>query len=763
MKKKLLSVLLALCMVVAMLPGTALAAEFNDVDGHWGQEAIERWADYGVLNGKGNGVFDPNGVMTRAEFATMLVNMMGYTKTGTKTFTDLDPNAWYADAISKLEAAGVMTGVGGGRIDPKGQITREQAAVMLCRAFGIKASAEGTIAFQDKDKVSPWAVDAMTALSERGMINGVGNNMLSPDGIVNRATAAKLTSNMVAEYVTSDTVLTGEIKGVVIVAKGATVEIKDATVSAPIVVESASVSLTNTKAEEVKVAGEKAAVTADKDSTVTDVSIGGDAPAVEINGKVEGTVTVEEGATAPEIKGDGVKADQVVNNTDADVTVNGETVAPEEGKAGDNTGDTNDDANVSGPSSSGSGKPTTDVEEAEKKEDPEKTENHVHNYQVDGTAEGTVPATCTTAGKQILKCAVEGCPEPTKTEDVPALGHDFEGVEAGGECKREDCTVKKPTEACAEHQYVVTTVEATCLEAGKTTKVCSVCGNKQEETIAKLTTHAAESLVTIEAVEATCTQKGLTAGEQCKVCGKVTKEQKLTDYAEHVFGDPVVEKDADCTHGIKSTQTCENCDTTKTTTSAKKSKHSWGTGDDAGKCTTEGCTVTCGHEGMKETDKTCKTCGMANPDYKAPHVHEADTSEWIHNPTGHWHACKAEDCPVTDDDATKFPDFAKHDTKGANGGCSVCKYNTEKHELTYTPKDGTHHAVTCSATVCWEDHNEDNVTCTYDQDGGTKCVCGNTKSEDPKCICEDTKCTEGAPNNECPVCKEDYSACTVTE
>lgn len=345
MKKKLIPALLALCMAAALLTGTALAADFNDVDGHWGKDAIERWADCGVLNGKGGGKFDPNGVMTRAEFATMLVNLMGCSKSGTEVFTDLDPDAWYADAICKLAAAGVMRGDGAGKVDPMGEITREQAAVMLCRAFNIKPSGKGGMLFNDSGEVSSWAVDALTALSERGMIYGTGDNLISPKGIVNRATAAQLAGNIVAEYVTGDTVLTGPVDGAVIVTRGVKVEIRDAVVTASIVVESASVSLTDTKAENVVAAGEKASITADEKSTVAEVSVGGDAPKVELKGEVRGdvfvsgsnanvklegvvsgSVTVEEGAAGVTVTVP--KGTEVSNESGGSVSVNGSAVAP---------------------------------------------------------------------------------------------------------------------------------------------------------------------------------------------------------------------------------------------------------------------------------------------------------------------------------------------------------------------------------------------------------------------------------------------------
>ena len=72
MKKKVLSLLVALVMLIGMLPTTAMAADFHDTDGNWAEEAIDRWSDYGVIGGN-NGYFNPSGALTRAHMAAMLM------------------------------------------------------------------------------------------------------------------------------------------------------------------------------------------------------------------------------------------------------------------------------------------------------------------------------------------------------------------------------------------------------------------------------------------------------------------------------------------------------------------------------------------------------------------------------------------------------------------------------------------------------------------------------------------------------------------
>lgn len=330
-KKKILPLLLCLVMMFTLLPTAALAADFSDTDGHWGKTAIDRWADAGILNGKGNGNFDPNANMTRAEFAQVLVNLMGYTETAANPFTDVADDAWYADAILKLYAAGVMSGTGATTASPNAPISREQVAVLLCRALNIKPTGRGSLSgFGDGAQVSSWARDAVTALAERGMMNGVGNNTLAPLANINRASVAQLTSNMIAEYVTGNKEITGKVDGIVLVAAGATVTVKDAELTAPIIVApkaaNAKVTLTGaTKADEVIVAAKNAGVTVDKDASVESITTDAANTTVTVSGAVD-SIDVAKGADGAKIVANsGAKIDSVTTAAkDVKVTGTGE-------------------------------------------------------------------------------------------------------------------------------------------------------------------------------------------------------------------------------------------------------------------------------------------------------------------------------------------------------------------------------------------------------------------------------------------------------
>lgn len=317
MKRRISAALLTLCLLMSLMPTVAFAApsgSFDDVDGHWGQAAVERWAGYGVVNGDGTGNFNPDNQMTRAEFATMLANMLGYKEKATNTFSDVNDGDWFADAILKLAAAGVIQG-SNGMANPNAPISRQEAAVMMCRAFNIPTTG-GSLDFADSADVADWAKGAVAALASRGMMNGVGGNNVAPLANINRASVATLLDNMITEYVTEDKTVSGEVKGIVLVAGNATVTFEDATLAENLIVapkaEGAEVVLTgSTTAGDVYVDG-TATVKVDSSATAGDVQVGAANSTVEVAGKAD-TVTVDSAAADTKVN---VGKDATVSKVD---------------------------------------------------------------------------------------------------------------------------------------------------------------------------------------------------------------------------------------------------------------------------------------------------------------------------------------------------------------------------------------------------------------------------------------------------------------
>jgi len=184
MKKRVFSILLALCMILSLAPA-AFAAEgvITDVKADdWFAKEVAYVYENKLMNGVGNNAFDPNGSVSRAMVWTTLARLEGVNTTGS--------NPWYLAGQNWAMVTGVSDGT-----DPNGNITREQLVTMLYRYAQLKGYdvSEGKntslTSYGDSASVSPWAVEAMKWACGAGLINGVGSK-LAPQGSAIRAQLA---------------------------------------------------------------------------------------------------------------------------------------------------------------------------------------------------------------------------------------------------------------------------------------------------------------------------------------------------------------------------------------------------------------------------------------------------------------------------------------------------------------------------------------------------------------------------------------------
>ena len=112
------------------------------------------------------------------------------------TFADVAANAWYADAVNWAAEKGYVSGVGDGKFAPDASVTREQMALILYRYAG-SPDASGMVLreFADGDSVSAYAVDAIRWAVHEGLISGMENNTLAPQGTATRAQVAQILMN----------------------------------------------------------------------------------------------------------------------------------------------------------------------------------------------------------------------------------------------------------------------------------------------------------------------------------------------------------------------------------------------------------------------------------------------------------------------------------------------------------------------------------------------------------------------------------------
>jgi FlaG/FlaF family flagellin (archaellin) len=182
-------------------PTASKGTVFSDVPASLlGYNIITNLSTRGVVSGCPDGTFRPDAFITRAEFATMLVNALGLSITGTtSTFTDVAQCSWLYGPVNTAAAAGLVSGMGNNQCGPYSLITREQMAVMVARAMGNRAPAvDGTElnAFSDRSSVSSWAVTGMEVAVKAGIISGMTTDTLSPLDNATRAQAAAVIYQM---------------------------------------------------------------------------------------------------------------------------------------------------------------------------------------------------------------------------------------------------------------------------------------------------------------------------------------------------------------------------------------------------------------------------------------------------------------------------------------------------------------------------------------------------------------------------------------
>jgi len=183
MLKKIVASIIVIAMFISVSPALAV----SDIAGHWANNAIQRWTEFGAVRGYDDGTFRPDNHITRAEFATLLNRVLGSTELSDVEFPDVDPNSWYALEIARAVAAGFMLGDAGGTMRPNDNVTREEAVVMLFRAFGIEFAQRNLLIFFDTPQISYWALNAVISFTNEDIIRGFPDGSFRPQNYITRA------------------------------------------------------------------------------------------------------------------------------------------------------------------------------------------------------------------------------------------------------------------------------------------------------------------------------------------------------------------------------------------------------------------------------------------------------------------------------------------------------------------------------------------------------------------------------------------------
>ena len=182
-------------------------SSFTDIDGHWAEESIAFCVDRELFAGVTASNFEPETVMNRAMFVTVLSRLSGETIAGyVNNFSDVTNDAWYAQPSAWGATKGIVSGTGFASFSPLGAVTREQMAVLLYRYAIYYGLTDGSVdttllgSYTDGKGVSSWASDAMAWAIGKGLITGRTGNLLSPQASAKRCEVATILTRFVNKY-----------------------------------------------------------------------------------------------------------------------------------------------------------------------------------------------------------------------------------------------------------------------------------------------------------------------------------------------------------------------------------------------------------------------------------------------------------------------------------------------------------------------------------------------------------------------------------
>lgn len=185
---------------------------FVDVDNRktWAEAYIEALASKYIVKGKTDQTFAPKENMTRAQFAVLLVRALGLpSETYDRRFKDVKGTEWFNEN-GELAAAvkyGIIQGKGNGVFAPNAPVTRAEAAVMFKRALELSFlnydmaqldSTKKVTDFKDASQVKAWAKDSVEKMYQAGIFTGRENNRFVPAGYMTRAEVAKALAEFLA-------------------------------------------------------------------------------------------------------------------------------------------------------------------------------------------------------------------------------------------------------------------------------------------------------------------------------------------------------------------------------------------------------------------------------------------------------------------------------------------------------------------------------------------------------------------------------------
>ncbi|MBN2222879.1 MAG: S-layer homology domain-containing protein, partial [Vallitaleaceae bacterium] len=203
--KKVASIVLSIILAMNLvLPVNAGQSDFGMMDANR-TALLAKWMDAGVIKGYEDGSFQPDKEITRAEMVQVLANLFQFQSgSGTSEFTDVDSSKWYFSAVDHAYGQQIVQGYPDGTFGGDGKISKEDAVVMLYKAFRMTTEGEVESQFSDAQKVSDYAQSAVAYFEKMGYISGDSEGRFLPKAKLSRIELMEIIDAIVDLYVNED-------------------------------------------------------------------------------------------------------------------------------------------------------------------------------------------------------------------------------------------------------------------------------------------------------------------------------------------------------------------------------------------------------------------------------------------------------------------------------------------------------------------------------------------------------------------------------
>jgi sugar lactone lactonase YvrE len=179
---------------------------FADAANHWAKDSINNMGARMIVTGVGNGSYNPNNYITRAEFAAIIVRALGLeAEAGQNSFRDVNEANWFSGYVETASKYGIINGYEGARFLPNDKITREQAMTMIARTMKLTrlepnltdSEMSALLSdYKDADTAAKYSKQSIASCLETGVVAGAGSNTLAPKNNITRAEVAVIVERL---------------------------------------------------------------------------------------------------------------------------------------------------------------------------------------------------------------------------------------------------------------------------------------------------------------------------------------------------------------------------------------------------------------------------------------------------------------------------------------------------------------------------------------------------------------------------------------